>query len=150
QLATGSEVTVIEGADSYYTGAVFSPDGNFLYYLHYSATSLDLYSVPSLGGSPRRVLSDLGSPISFSPDGRHFAFRRRSATHGCQVVIAAADGSSENAIYSSVDTRTFIPSPSWSPDLGLIAVASSAPNSAGVLSDIAVIDPKGNLKKTFA
>ncbi len=35
-----------------------------------------LYQVPSLGGTPRRILADVDSPISFSPDGKRFSFVR--------------------------------------------------------------------------
>src|SRR5262249_52958643 len=70
QLATGTEVKVLEGSDSLYSGAVFSPDGNFLYYRHRSGATFDLYSVPSLGGISRRVAVDVGSAVSFSPGGK--------------------------------------------------------------------------------
>src|SRR5262249_49677785 len=153
QLATGSEVKVIEGVDTYYTCAVFSPDGNFLYYLHRvseTSASTDLYSVPSLGGSSRRVATDAGSAVSFSPDGSHIAFCRFGwFTHDDQLVVAEADGGREHVIYTADKGHSILNS-SWSPDLGLIALAIQVPQrERDKASAVAVINPQGKVVSSF-
>ena len=57
-------------------GITFSPDDKFIYYVLQKDESGTLYRVPFVGGEPREVLSDIDSPITFSPDGRQFAFER--------------------------------------------------------------------------
>src|SRR5262249_15606328 len=112
QLATGTEVKVLEGSDSLYSGAVFSPDGNFLYYRHRSGATFDLYSVPSLGGISRRVAVDVGSAVSFSPGGKQIAFCRSLQGHS-QVVIADADGGQQHVIYAGTNDGRIFDHLSW-------------------------------------
>jgi Tol biopolymer transport system component len=154
QLATGSEVKVIEGADTYYGDAVFSTDGNFLYYLHRvseASQSADLYVVPSLGGTSRRVATDVGSAVSFSPDGGKMAFVRRGATQQDRLVIAEADGGGEHVIYAADKGYQIYSHASWSPDLGVIALPIGEPQrERGHVAAVAVINPQGKLVSSFS
>lgn len=59
-----------------YIGLTFSPDGNFLYYVLQRAGVGTLYRIPMLAGQPETILTDIDSPICFSPDGKEFAFER--------------------------------------------------------------------------
>jgi eukaryotic-like serine/threonine-protein kinase len=73
QLQTGSTAQVVPGSPGEIEGLLFSSDGNYLYYVK-DVPGTDggvLYQTPSLGGAPRRILSDVDSPISFSPDGKN-------------------------------------------------------------------------------
>jgi eukaryotic-like serine/threonine-protein kinase len=58
------------------SGITFSPDGKFIYYVLDRGGNGTLYRVPCVGGEPKEILNDIDSPISFSPDGSHFAFER--------------------------------------------------------------------------
>ena len=78
QVATGTDVKLTEPEDTNYFGLTISPDGNFLYYAYggKSSQNRELYRMPVLGGTPRKVVEDIGSPVGFSPDGKQIAFVR--------------------------------------------------------------------------
>jgi len=75
--------------------------------------------VPAFGGAPRKIVSNVESSISFSPDGSRFAFTRndQAATGEDHLMIANADGSNEKKL-AARKGDTFFPSSglSWSPD----------------------------------
>ena len=129
QLATGSTAQVIAGSSGEIGGITFSLDGNYLYFVkHEQGTGLGtLFQVPSLGGTPRQITVDVDSPITFSPDGKHFAFVRQSTQAKTSSLIAAdADGTGEKPI-RVVHLPEFFSSsgPAWSPDGKRIAVAKT-------------------------
>ena len=79
QVATGSDVEVLPESEAGVEFPAFSPDGNYLYYLSRKPDNRQyraLYSVPSLGGTPREILFDVDSRVTFSPDGKQVAFWR--------------------------------------------------------------------------
>ncbi len=127
QLATGSNVQVLPPSIDRCTGLTFSPDGNYLYYVTQPPASGlgTLFRAPSLGGSPRQLISDVDSPVSFSPDGKRFVFVRESSVQNVsRLVIANADGSDERVIAKRKSPAFFSPAgPTWSPDGKHIAVA---------------------------
>lgn len=102
QLATGSTVQVIPPSSTIYSsGALaFSHDGNYLYCVAQPQGSPRvLEQVPSLGGSLRTILSDIDSPIAFSPDGAQMAFVRASDKERTSwLMIANSDGSNARAL----------------------------------------------------
>src|ERR1700722_13979723 len=78
-VATKSDVQVLAPDAVNFAGVSFSPDGNYIYFTRSdkSTTAYNfLYSMPVLGGSPRQVLHDIDTPVSFSPDAKQFAFMR--------------------------------------------------------------------------
>ena len=132
QLATGSIVQVIPPSDTSYADGslVFSRDGNYLYCVAKpKGGSTVLEQVPSVGGSPRTILSDIDSPISFSPDGSQFVFVRTSGKDSTSsLMMAGADGSNIHSLTTVHGSSAFQTSsnsgggPSWSPDGKRIAV----------------------------
>jgi Tol biopolymer transport system component len=124
QTATTSNVQVLAPANVIYIGLTFSPDGNFIYYVsrEHNAGQNDLYVMPVLGGSARKVVSDIDSAIAFSPDGQQMSFYRVQNNIGTRLLVADAEGHNEKVI-GRTDTL-FEGSPAWSPDGKMVAMAT--------------------------
>ena len=129
QLATGSTVQIVPPANGFYGVPAFTPDGNYVYYPHQSKDNpelFDIYVVPSLGGTSRKIVTNgagagVVSGIGFSPDGKQIAFIRLDpARRETSLVIANHDGSNERVVRQAAEK--FLGSPSWSHDGKLIAL----------------------------
>jgi Tol biopolymer transport system component len=100
QVATATDVQLTEPTrERFYWALTVSRDGDYLYYV-YGGTSVRnriLYQMPLVGGSSRKVIEDVGSPVGFSPDGKQIAFVR-SREKESAMMIANADGSEEREI----------------------------------------------------
>jgi len=154
QIATGSEAQVVApGPGSFTHRPTFSPDGNYIYYPHTDPQNEDeqiLYSVPSLGGTPQRVLSDLSSSVSFSPDGKQIAFVHYDFGGAKpQLVIAGNDGMSRHTIVEQEAIGLNGGAASWSGDGKLIAVAQTQLTNES-LSKLLIFTPEGKLVKSFS
>jgi serine/threonine protein kinase len=116
-ISMTSEVQIVPPAQVDFGSIAFSPDGGHLYYNVYPRGEAvgTLYRVPVLGGTPRKVLVDVDSAVTFSPDTR-LAFLRGSST-GSAIIIAKLDGSSERVLATTQDPDSFPQrSGAWSPD----------------------------------
>jgi Tol biopolymer transport system component/tRNA A-37 threonylcarbamoyl transferase component Bud32 len=126
QVRTESNVQVIPPADMQYYDLTFSPNGDFLYFGR--SESKDplfrfLYKVPVLGGTARRLIADVDSRVTLSPDGKRLAFvRQSSAKSESALMVANEDGSGERQVAVRKSPNAFI-SVSWSPDGKTIASA---------------------------
>ncbi len=121
QIATRSDIEILPTGPEFH-GLTFSPDGARIYFVRADPNEplfKYLYSVPVIGGSARQLLTDVDSPVSFSPDGSQFVFERAIASHNViELRIANADGSGERmlATIQNGDPGLFQPGPSWSRD----------------------------------
>jgi Tol biopolymer transport system component/DNA-binding winged helix-turn-helix (wHTH) protein len=119
-IATGSDVSILPESENVSFGRiVFSPDGDHIFY---GATG-NVYRIPVLGGTPKKILSGPGSMVSFSPDGKQITFMRYSSQseETAAVVIANIDGTDEKILASSRRPNIFLRSAAWSPDGKVIA-----------------------------
>jgi serine/threonine protein kinase/Tol biopolymer transport system component len=155
QIATGSEAQVVPPGPGWFVNRrpTFSPDGNYIYYEHTDPQNEDetlLYSVPSLGGTPQRMLDDLMTPVAFSPDGKQIAFGHFDGGNGSkpQLVIANSDGSNRHVIAERDSLAVNNSSLSWSGDGKFIAVAQYQLAKES-LSSLLIFRPDGTLVKTF-
>ena len=131
QVATNSNVQIVPPAAVNIGRETFSPDGTYVYY---QASDKDnpqgaLFQVPAFGGVPRKILTNIAGPITFSPEGNRIAFIRNdnAATGEDQLIVANADGSNESKLAARKGDAFFPASgSSWSPDGKLIACPAGA------------------------
>ena len=129
QVDASNEVQVVPPMNGGYYGVTFSPDGTSLYYVFDPYGTRVLFRTPVLGGTTTQLLTNIDSPVTFSPDGKQIAFVRGDFNSKGQssLVIANADGTDEHALVVKSLPESFSPiyftGPSWSPDGKLIASA---------------------------
>jgi serine/threonine protein kinase/Tol biopolymer transport system component len=154
QVATGSDVQILAPAVSVFYGLTFSPDGNYIYFTEASKENQlfsSLYKMPVLGGNPQQILRDIDTSISFSPDGKQFAFIRGIPDKGTFKLLAAnADGSGEKLLTSMSANITVagLLTPAWSPDSKTIIFASLLPSVSSQLNEFTVAT--GAVRTLFA
>ena len=133
QVATQSNVQIVApAAVGYADSMTFSPDGNYVYYSIASQEYPDraLFQVPTLGGTPKKLLENIApSPITFSPDGKQFAFVRPAPGKEPALMIANADGTNERKLVAVRNPPEAILSSAWSPDGRRIAYVRSNTDS---------------------
>ena len=151
QIATSSSVKLLPDSDVGYGATTFSPDGNYMYYIWtpQSEPNNALYVVPTLGGTPRKVLSNISGPISFSPDGSQFAFVREIPKEGLSTIAIAntADGTIARTLISSKIGEQWFSNVgvSWSADGKLIATPLLTIDKEGYREGIGLVDMAGKL-----
>ena len=125
QVATSTNIPIVPPSETDIGRETFSPDGTYVYYQAFPKDNPQgvLFQVSALGGVPRKILSNIASPIGFSPDGTRIAFIRddEAATGEDHLIVANADGSNEKKLAFHKTDSFFPPSGvSWSPDGKLI------------------------------
>jgi Tol biopolymer transport system component len=138
QVATSSVAQIIAPEPlARIGGLTISPDGSYVDYIK-DGGGLDhgsLWRVSLLGGTPKKLVDGINTPIGWSADGRHMAFVRDRAGEGVsELIIADADGGNARVLATRKSPAEFVtlllanrPSirPAWSPDGRLIAVAGA-------------------------
>ncbi|HEX8746494.1 MAG TPA: protein kinase [Pyrinomonadaceae bacterium] len=153
QITTSSNVQIVPPVeDTYYGNTVFSRDGDYVYYILTDKGSPQgvLYQIPVLGGTPRKIVTNIGSAITFAPDGKRFAFLRNdnAGTGEDQLMVVNADGTNERKLaVRKGDIFFSYGGPSWSPDGKTIASAAGSYKGGFNLSVIAVDAESGEQKE---
>lgn len=120
QVTGTNSVRIVAPGAVRYQGVTFSPDGSSVYYVVYEQNSpvAALYQLPVLGGVAKKILTDIDSGITFSPDARRFAFLRDDPrTDKAALMVAGIDGTGEQqlAVHPSPSPNA-VAGPAWSPD----------------------------------
>jgi len=150
-VPTETNKEVVEPAATRYESLRFSPDGNYIYFLRREETEEAmsvLYRASVLGGTPQVLIKDVDSPVTFSPDGAHFAFLRQlHDSPNWDLLLAKSDGAIERPIFSNRAIKSDSYVPAWSPDGKTILLPVVQPNddAIGGLSSVDVTSGKEQL-----
>ncbi|MEO6725965.1 MAG: hypothetical protein ABIU20_00480 [Blastocatellia bacterium] len=144
QASATSSAAVVAPTDARFRGVTFSPDDRSLYYVTQPKGEMlsNLYQVPVLGGTPRKVMSDVNSSISFSPNSQYFAFvRNYPAQREVSLIAAKLDGSEERKLLTRKQPEMLsLQGPAWSPDGSRIACAAGTIAGADSIMRVLVVN----------
>jgi Tol biopolymer transport system component len=128
QIAGGNDVQVVAPDKVAYQGLTFSSNGDFIYFVRSQATNLSigiLYRMPTFGGTPEKLITDVDSPVTLSPDGKQLAFVRGSPDKGESALMAAnEDGTGEKQLAIRRLPNGLLTA-AWSPNGNTIAMLCS-------------------------
>ncbi len=118
-VPTNSNTQVMPPESVQYLGVRFSPDGNYLYFVRGEpgqALKL-LYRAPVLGGTPQKLVSDVDTNITFSPDGRSLAYSVMNNPELGKfrlVTYSLETGEGKTLVTGNMSQALY--APAWSPD----------------------------------
>jgi Tol biopolymer transport system component len=142
-IQTGSNTQVVTPAATRYSALKFSPDASYIYFVRRDEaehTIATLYSAPVLGGTPKELIKDVDSPISFSPDGKKFVYmRERHDTPSFDLLMANVDGTPDHTVFSNQTLITDSAAPVWLPDGKTIVIPVTQP-TPDAIGGLAMID----------
>jgi Tol biopolymer transport system component/DNA-binding winged helix-turn-helix (wHTH) protein len=123
----------------------FSPNAEFVYFVGQEKPDdqYSLYRLATLGSAPVKILTDVHSPVSFSPDGREVTFVRYNVkTKESYLVDAAIDGTAQRILLTRTNRESLSLGVAWSPDGKFIAYEAmdSNPTSTEGNCSIAAIE----------
>jgi eukaryotic-like serine/threonine-protein kinase len=147
-VPTNSNTQVQPPADTYYNGLRFSPDSNYFYFVRSDPGNAELkflYRAPLLGGAPQKLIEDMDSNITFSPDGGRFAFLHFE-NGKYALIIRSVEGGEEKVLASGRYSETPF-QPAWSPDGKVIAGQTFDVEHS--LIELVVIDVASGRRKAF-
>jgi eukaryotic-like serine/threonine-protein kinase len=155
EMATRSDVRVLPTGTGFH-GLTFSPNGQYIYFVRSDEKDpffKYLYSIPVLGGPARKLMTDVDSPVAFSPDGSRFVYEHSiQPRNDIELKVVNADGSGERLLATMHDGSGFLyqPGPNWSPDGQTIAVPVHITNhhQQWLLEVVSVVD--GRIRELYS
>ncbi len=129
QTGQASRIQIASSSDKVFGAKTFSPDGQSVYYLGIDkkTTVPTLYRIPTMGGSPVKLVDHVYGGVSFSPDGKEMAFSRYNHAAGeSSIVVAGKDGNAERVILQRKVPARVGSAVGWSPDGKSIAVSEQS------------------------
>ena len=100
-----------------------------------------LYQMPVLGSAARKLIANVSGPVTFSPDGRQFAFVRVDLSQGEATLIRAnSDGSGEQKLALRKRPALINPeSVAWSPEGEVIAFGTMNIDANGSYNSVVAV-----------
>jgi Tol biopolymer transport system component/tRNA A-37 threonylcarbamoyl transferase component Bud32 len=150
---SGAAVQIVEPAELDYGTPTFSRDGDFIYVSRSrgkGSQSYDLYKIPVLGGTAKKLIDDADSRTTLSPDGRRMAFvRRLKTTDETAVVISNEDGTDEKQLALRKEPKGFW-SVAWSPNGDAIAAIAYNSESGHDYLNLVEIPVRGGSERPIS
>ena len=138
QIATGSDLQLVAPMDVNHWRIAFSPDTSYVYFIRGEGFIGTLYRVPVIGGMAQKLVIDVDTGPTFSPDGKRMAFVRHASTVD-NLVIANSDGAGEKML-ATREAMAAVGQPAWSPD-GEKIVWSTRIAEGDSVHDILIVSP---------
>jgi eukaryotic-like serine/threonine-protein kinase len=116
---TNTDTQILGAFANDYLGLTFSPDGNYLYFTRGTPdnnSQRNLYVMSVFGGTPRQLIVNIDSPVSFAPNGNRFTYVRwwpDRKDYFSEVHITGKDGGNDRLLHTSPE---LIQAPVWSAD----------------------------------
>jgi serine/threonine protein kinase len=118
-VPTNSNTQVMPPESAQYQGVRFSPDGNYLYFVRGEPGQAlkFLYRAPVLGGTPQKLVTDVDTNITFSPDGSRVAYSvMNNPELGKFRLVTYSLQSGEAKTLVAGNMNQALQDPAWSPD----------------------------------
>ncbi|HJQ70034.1 MAG TPA: protein kinase [Blastocatellia bacterium] len=147
-VATSRNVEIVPPSEGKFSGISFSRDSNYVYYtvIEKNRPVAILYQIGALGGTPKRLVEDVDSPISISPDNTQFVFMRGyPIQRRHELVIVNMDGSGERTL-AVRNSPAFYNYPAWSPD-GRVIACSAGTGAGGAYMNIVAVNVADGTEK---
>src|SRR5712671_983006 len=150
-VPTNSNAQVIPPAEVDYIGLRFSPDGNYLYFVRNEAKNQGLeylYRTPVLGGTPQRLVTDIDSNVTFSPDGKQLAYVRfnNPDPDKFRLIVRDVESGQEKVLVNGPASEGLY-DPAWSPDGQVIACYTL--QRGGALTSLVAVDVNTGSQRVF-
>jgi Tol biopolymer transport system component len=96
----------------------FTPDGGAVNFLLQDQGLGLVFQIPAIGGEPKVIVQDVRSNVTYSPDGKSFAFIRFDIPKKLsQVIISKTDGTEQRELINTKDSGfVLFKDLAWSPD----------------------------------
>ena len=118
-VPTNSNTQVMPPEPVQYLGVRFSPDGNYLYFVRGEPGQAlkNLYRAPVLGGTPQKLVTDVDTNITFSPDGRNLAYSvlNNPELGKFRLVVHSLETGEDKTLVTGAANQVLY-DPAWSPD----------------------------------
>jgi Tol biopolymer transport system component/predicted Ser/Thr protein kinase len=150
-VPTNSNTQVVAAAPVSYIGLHFSPDGNYLYFVRSEIGSRSLhylYRAPVLGGTPQKLVTNIDSNVTFSPDGKKVAYLVANDPKAGEYRLTSRslEASEEKNLTTGPMSEELL-TPAWSPNGKTIVSPVISPGDA--LSGLVAIDVENGKRNLF-